>query len=80
MKTVLPNAINSVEEAKQLLTDLANNNEVYHPEDDAFDIYWHTSQPTDDEKRQLNKLMGMIYELDNFDPCDFLIDELKFGH
>lgn len=82
MKTKLPESITSVEEAKQLLTDLHNNNEEFHPEDSAFDIDWQTTEVTDEEKSQLDKLMNDIYSLpdtwsinnpEGFDPCEFTI-------
>lgn len=81
IKTKLPEAITTVEEAKQLLTDLHNNLESYHPEDDASDCIGHLA--TEDECNLLNKLMDDIYALngtDNphlcpvFDPCDFLLN------
>lgn len=40
MKTTLPTAINTIEEAKTFLTELNTNGEAYHPEDDAHDIIW----------------------------------------
>lgn len=82
MKTTLPQAIETIEQAKAFLTDLYNNNEIYHPEDDAHDIVWETVNPTEQEREQLNKLMEDIYNLDGnngnhykpkFDPCDFLL-------
>jgi hypothetical protein len=83
MKTNLPESITSVEEATRFLTELFNNNEAYHPEDDAFDIVWQSVNPTEAEKRQLNKLMNQIYDLpeawspqnpNGFDPCAVLMD------
>jgi len=82
MKTVLPKSISTVEEAKVFLLALYNNNEVYHPEDDAHDIIWDGVTVSDAEADQLNKLMNDIYSLDDytmfngkeltFDPCEFL--------
>jgi hypothetical protein len=77
MKTTLPSKITTVEEAKEFLTALFDNNESYHPEDDAHDIDWTTCEPTEEEKEQLNKLMGNMYGLNGepfFDPCAFLWD------
>ena len=74
MNTTLPTAIASVEEAQEFLTDLHNNNEAFHPEDDAHHVDFSTCVPAVEERQQLNKLMREIYELNEFDPCDFLMD------
>lgn len=85
MKTKLPDAITSIEEAKAFLTDLYNNGESYHPEDNAHDVDWNVPHnvtvPDFAECEHLNKLMDDIYKLpgnDNiesmaFDPCEFLL-------
>ncbi|HEY9361623.1 MAG TPA: hypothetical protein VIQ00_00075 [Chitinophagaceae bacterium] len=79
MKTVLPEKITTIAEAKSFLTDLFNNNEGYHPEDDAKDIFTNDV----DEAEKLNGLMQDIYNLEGnqnypknmvFDPCKFLLD------
>lgn len=90
MKTTLPASITSIDEAKQFLTDLHNNNESFHPEDDAFDIYWQTTEVSDEEKELLNKLMNDIYSLpeawsrtnpDGWCPCGYLNDlNIKFNN
>ena len=80
MKTTLPKEIKSVRKAEMFLTDLFNNNEGYHPEDDAHDIVWNLPEseiPTSKECDQLNKLMEDIYNLDGFDPCEFILDNFK---
>jgi len=87
MKTILPLSIDTIEAAKKFLTDLVNNNEAFHPEDDAHEIVWELpkdQQPTVLERNRLNKLMEDIYNLkgndgrhDNsiaFCPCGFIID------
>ena len=64
------------EQAKSYLRSLYNNNEEYHPEDDATDILWSMNpedKPTGVEMIQMNKLMDMIYGLPNFDPCEWLL-------
>lgn len=38
MKTNLPAAITTIDEAKAFLTELHANGESYHPEDDAHDV------------------------------------------
>lgn len=89
MKTVLPDKISTIEEAKAFLTELHKNKEDFHPEDDAHTIVWgeiakQDDEPTPAECDQLNKLMEDIYALPEnmygrkyvdvvFDPCDFLL-------
>ena len=83
MKTILPASIATIDQAKQLLTDLHNNGEAYHPEDDATGIVWtDCKSPTLQECELLNKLMKDIYDLPenkntypklSFDPCVFLL-------
>lgn len=84
MKTTLPAAITTRAEAEQFLQSLIDNNETYHPEDNAHDIIWdmpEDQKPTPAEADQLNKLMEDIYNLDGnngnhaspkFDPCEYL--------
>jgi hypothetical protein len=80
MLTSLPHSINTIEQAKEFLLALYNNNEVFHPEDDAHDIAWQTcNMPTQSECDQLNKLMEDIYNLNKtkklevFDPCEYIL-------
>lgn len=83
MKTVLPEAIKTKAEAEQFLTDLVNNKEAFHPEDDAHDIVWQSGEtPTFEECEQLNKLMEDIYKMPGNDgsqlapffcPCEFIL-------
>lgn len=76
MLTKLPTEITNIERAKSFLSDLHNNGEAYHPEDDAHDIVWHVKPehcPTPEECDQLNKLMDQIYQLDGFDACEYLL-------
>ena len=86
MKTKLPQSIGTIGEAKEFLKELCDNNEQYHPEDDAHDIEWKTElvgdYPTKEERDQMNKLMNEIYALKGnedpermiFDPCEFIMD------
>lgn len=81
MKTILPEAITNVEEAKKFLDELFTNGEGYHPEDDAEDINWNLPDdqtPTAIECIQLNKLMDDIYNsaiTGDFDPCDYVMEK-----
>jgi hypothetical protein len=75
MRTELPIGIATVEQAKAFLTDLVNNDEAYHPDDDAHTIVWTTVNPTEQERDHLNKLMKEIFELtEEFDPYAFILD------
>lgn len=86
MKTQLPEKIKTRQEAENFLTELYENGELFHPEDDARDIDWNMEvPPTKEEKTQLNKLMDDIYDLPEmadypsnkeWDACGFCIDEL----
>lgn len=79
LKTILPASIQTASDAAIFLTDLYNNNESYHPEDDANDLVGLNI--TQNETEKLNSLMDDIYKLpgneDNmnmaFDPCGFLL-------
>jgi len=83
MKTILPASITTIDQAKQLLTNLHTNGEAFHPEDDATGIVWtDCKSPTPQECVQLNKLIKDIYDLPenkgtypklSFDPCIFLL-------
>ena len=77
MKTFLPEKIETIDDAKCYLLELISNGEVYHPEDDANDIEWNmpeSEKPTDAELLVMNELMDQIFDLDDFDPCGFIID------
>lgn len=76
MKTTLPLKISNIVEAKEFLKSLADNDEIFHPEDDAHSIIWdlpENQKPTSNECDQLNKLMEEIYAL-NFDPCEYILN------
>ena len=82
MKTKIPDSIKTIEESKTFLTDLYNNGESFHPEDDANDCIGHIA--TLEEGNKINDLMADIYNLpgndgkhDNsiiFCPCEFLLN------
>lgn len=80
-KTILPNAITSVAEAKKYLKELCKNGESYHPDDPAKDIVWSCDEPTAKQKKQLDKLMTDIFSLKEvqnnfeFDPYGFILGE-----
>lgn len=77
MKTILPKSINSIEDANKLLRELFENNESFHPEDDAHDVIdVHTNKEifTEEEADKLNDLIGQMYEIDGYDPCEYLLE------
>jgi ADP-dependent phosphofructokinase/glucokinase len=80
LKTNLPEQINSIEDAKKYLTDLYNNGEIYHPDDevaDCLDVDFATGE-------KMDKLMDRIFELSkgtDFDVYFFILrldPEYKF--
>lgn len=82
LKTRLPEAIKTQEQAEAFLKELSDNKEVFHPEDDATDIEFDGIVVTQRQRLQLNKLMNDIYNIDGnngdhanpkFDPCEFII-------
>lgn len=82
MKTILPKAIASVQEAKAFYAALHFNGEAYNPEDSAMDIEFAISEVSEAERKQLDKLQQDVYNLPElanypdveFDPCGYLID------
>ena len=74
MRTQLPFSIDTVEEAREFLQELFDNDESYHPEDDAHDIIWNGTTVDMFEKDRLNELMEDMRELEGFDACEFLMD------
>lgn len=72
LKTQLPESITSIQEAKDFLTKLHLNGEGYHPEDDANDCL--EGMASIEEGNKLNDLMSQIYDLKDFDPCEFILD------
>jgi hypothetical protein len=83
MKTQLPVEINTVEEARKFLTELHNNNEAFHPDDDPMDIEYpdlpHDQVPTQSERKLLCRIMNDIHQLPDFDPSEVLVDLGKKG-
>lgn len=81
MKTTLPATIRTVDEANIFLTELYNNGESFHPNDDATALVGDSF--TLKEGLHLNQLMSDIYDLPGndgdlanlaFDPCEFLLN------
>ena len=76
MKTTLPDKILNEGQAIAFLTALHDNNEAFHPQDDANDVIWNTCKPTRKERDKLNDLMEQCYKLPGFCPCGVLVDLL----
>ena len=76
MKTNLNRTIETEYDAIEFLTELYQNKEDYHPEDDAHDIVWRKDipPPTIEECDLLNALMESIYKNTDVDPCEVLLD------
>lgn len=81
MKTTLPESIATVDEAKAFITELYNNAELYHPEEDANEVgdFLPISGGrqifkrlfTPEEATKLNGLFNQIDNLQGFCPCSF---------
>lgn len=76
MQTQLPTQIDSIAQAKYFLTNLYNNGECFHPDDDTHDIIWKNGTPSYAEREQLNKLMEDISNLSGFDASEFILSLL----
>ncbi len=77
MKTNLDRTITTQDEAESFLSELFDNGESFHPEDDARNIIKFATAErifTDEEADKLNDLMSSIYEILDFDPCGYLLD------
>ena len=79
MKTILPPSIITVNQAKNFLKALYDNDEAFHPEDNANDVMFST-EVTAQERALLNKLMDDIYNLGDFDPCEYLNELIESGN
>lgn len=81
MKTNLEINIKTSKDAEAFITELCNNNEAYHPEDDALEIIFSDlpveQQPTEKERKKLNDLMDKVYEVADFDPCELILTILS---
>lgn len=80
MKTTIPQRIETIQEAESFLNALIENEEVYHPEDDANDIIWNIpNPPTESECERLNIAMEQIYAIGDFDPCEFIMNKASLS-
>lgn len=85
MKTKLPYDILSKDMAEKFLRELADNNEMYHPDGDAHQVVWTGCLAPDyDERTHLNHLMKQVFDYLP-DPCQFVIeyqmtDEQRANH
>lgn len=71
MKTNLDRTILSPEDAKAYLRELYDNEEFYHPEDDAGSCLGVDISPG--EVVKLNELMEQVYQFIE-DPCEVFMD------
>lgn len=74
MKTNLNIKIDTDKKAVVFMIELYNNNEYFHPEDDAHDIVWQScDKPSYCECEKLNEHMSDIYSNTDIDPCAILL-------
>lgn len=72
MKTILPESIHTIDQAKQFLADLYNNKEAWHPEDNPADCL----EIDEETAMHLQMLLEHIYTFD-FDPCEYYLSLIK---
>lgn len=75
MKTNLKRQIRNKFDAMGFLEQLHLNGESFHPEDDAHDIIFET-EVSSAERDKLNILMNEVYEVEDFDACEFILNFL----
>lgn len=74
LKTTLPDSITTLDQAKAYLTNLYNNGESYHPDDDSKDCLNGISEQ---DGKHMNMLMDQVFELftaNGLDVYMFLLD------
>lgn len=76
MKTNIFSIIATKEQAIAYLHSLVENEEAYHPEDDAQDIEFNSINPTWEERNLLNLRMEEVYSFD-IDPCEIVLNKLN---
>ena len=79
MKTRIPQSIRSEETAKRFIDKLVKNGEVFHFEDDAFDIVDAKGEYVfnENEARRMNLAISKMYDIEGFDPCEYFIKNHK---
>lgn len=82
LKTSIPDTITTIDQAKEYLKQLFDNNESYHPDDSADSISWDV-ELTPEKAAQMDILMNSIYNLPCtgeysyncfFDPCAYIME------
>lgn len=72
MRTPLPTAINTADEARAFLSALHTNRELFHPDDNANTIVWmFAPTPTPEECDLLNTLMFHCATVPGFDVYEY---------
>lgn len=77
MKTSLPESISSIEEAKKIIKELHQNDELFHFDDSPFDIIMIGTDNrlfTDEEAEKISFLLDQIFLIDDFDPYQYACD------
>ena len=81
MKLLFTDQITNISKAQDYLTNLYNEDLLYHPEDDPRDIYYKnpngdvTDLFTEEECILLDQRMTEVYKYLK-DPCGFILDNL----
>lgn len=73
MRSRLPDEITSMDEVQQFFEELAKHGELFHIEDDPYDIYITQTDErmfTDEEAAHINSLINQSYAHVE-DPCEF---------
>ncbi len=75
MKTVLPIEIKTQEDIVNFLKELHKNDELFHLEDDPYDIIDINQNPlfTDWEAHRITELMKQVFKICD-DPCAIALD------
>jgi hypothetical protein len=71
---VLPESINTEEEAKQYIRMLADNSALYHFDDDANDL---EIDLFNFERDHMNELSAQLFNFPGFDPFSYALEVLK---
>ncbi len=71
MKTNLERSITNKVHADEFITELFNNNELFHFDDDIEDDWFEL---TKEEKQKLESLVDKLFEIDNYDPFELPLE------
>jgi hypothetical protein len=75
METNLNRTISTPEEANDFTTELFNNGELFHYDDDVEECLEGIITP--EEVKIVNELIDQMFSIENFDPFDKACDLIK---